>query len=75
MVLLTDIYLVFKKIAMIEKIKNKIFWTLKIQISFDCIVFSFRVFDAMIEINFNDFENFQIINFMFIFKDIFNLKT
>ena len=72
---LTDVHSAFKKIAMTKKIKNEMFRTLQIQISFVRILSNFRVFDSMIEIDFIDSSNFQMINFMFKFRDIYNLKT
>lgn len=60
---------------MIEKIKNEIFRALQMQIFFERIVFNFCVLDSMTEINFIDLLNFELINFMFTFRDIYNLKT
>ena len=51
------------------------FSNLRIQISFTRIIFSFRVIDSIIEINFVDFNNFEMINFMFKPRDINNIKT
>lgn len=68
---LNDVYSTFKKIAMIEQIKNKIFRALKMQISFDRIIFNLCVVDSVTEISFTDSTNLEIINFMFSFRDSF----
>ena len=60
---------------MTNQIKSKIFRVLKMHISFNCIIFSLRVADSIIEISFVDFTNFEIINSMFISRNIYNMKT
>ena len=72
---LINAHFALKKIAMTKKIKSEIFRTLRVQISFDRIIFNFCVFDSMIEISFIDLSNFETINFTFSFRDIYNLKT
>ena len=72
---LIDVHSAFRKIAMTNKIKNEMFRILRIQISFVCILSNFRVFDSMTEVDFIDSSNFQMINFMFKFRNIYNLKT
>ena len=72
---LIDVYLTHKKTAMTNAITNEIFRNLQIQISFTRIIFSFRVIDSITEINFANFNNLEMINFMFKFRDIYDTKT
>ena len=70
-----EIHSTFKKIIMTNQIKSEIFRVLKMHISFNRIIFSLRVVNSIIEISFADFTNFEIINFIFIFRNIYNMKT
>ena len=60
---------------MTDQMKNEIFKILKIQISFVRILFNFHVVDSIIDENFVDSNNFEIVNPMFKFRDIYNMKT
>ena len=60
---------------MTDQMKSEIFRILKIQISLVRIVFSFRVVDSVIGVNFADSNNFEIVNPMFKPRDIYNMKT
>ena len=72
---LADVHSALKKIAMTDQMKNEIFRTLKIQISFVRIVSSFRVADSIIGVNFADSNMFEIVNSMFKLRNIYSMKT
>jgi hypothetical protein len=55
--------------------KNKIFKALIIQIKSSQIILVLRVFISMIDFNIANSENSRIVNFLFKFRNIYNVKT
>ena len=72
---LVDAHSTHRKFAMTNAVKSEIFRNLRVQISFTRIIFSLRVIDSVTEVNFADFSNFEMINFMFKPRDIYNMKA
>ncbi len=61
--------------TMTSKIKSEISRQLIVQVFVLKILSSIRISNLIIEINFVDSENLQVINFMFKSRNIYNLKT
>ncbi len=60
---------------MTSKIKSEISRQLIVQIASSKVLSNLRVFDLIIDVNFEDSKNPRIINSMFKTRDIYNLKA